>query len=101
MTCGPHARNSHAYRHTTACEQMLKSHQAHLEWTPSRLIRWAEAIGAVTAQLVRTILEQKPHPEMGYRAFLGILRLEKIYSRSVWRLPVSGQSNSRRVRTRV
>jgi len=28
------------------------------------------------------VLEKKPHPEMGYRACLGILKLEKIYSRS-------------------
>jgi transposase len=46
------------------------------------LIHWAEGIGATTAQVVRTILERKPHPEMGYRACLGILRLEKIYSRA-------------------
>jgi transposase len=77
-----HARHSHPYRHTTVSAHMPKSHQAHLEWTPSRLIHWAEEIGAATAQVVRTILEQKPHPEMGYRACLGILRLEKIYSRS-------------------
>jgi transposase len=77
-----HARNSHAYRHTTVSEHMPKSHQAHLEWTPSRLIHWAEGIGVATAQVVRTILERKPHPEMGYRACLGILRLEKIYSRA-------------------
>jgi hypothetical protein len=30
--------------------------------------------------VVRTILESKPHPEMGYRACLGILRLGKTYS---------------------
>jgi len=77
-----HARNSHAYRHTTVAGHMPKSHQAHLEWTPSRLIHWAEGIGAATAQVVRTILERKPHPEMGYRACLGILRLEKMYSRA-------------------
>jgi transposase len=60
---------------------MPKSHQAHLEWTPSRLIHWAEGIGTATAEVVRTILERRPHPEMGYRACLGILRLEKIYSK--------------------
>jgi transposase len=60
---------------------MPKSHQAHLEWTPSRLLHWAEGVGVATAEIVRTILERKPHPEMGYRACLGILRLEKIYSK--------------------
>lgn len=76
-----HARNSAAYRHTTIPGHMPKSHQAHLEWTPSRLIHWAGGVGAATAEVVRTILERKPHPEMGYRACLGILRLEKIYSK--------------------
>jgi len=75
-----HARSSTPYRHTTVTEHMPKSHQAHLEWTPSRLIHWAESVGPATAQVVRTIMENKPHPEMGYRACLGILRLEKIYS---------------------
>jgi transposase len=75
-----HARSSAAYRHTTVHEHMPKSHQAHLEWTPSRLIHWAESVGAATAQVIRTILESKPHPEMGYRACLGILRLAKTYS---------------------
>ncbi len=75
-----HARSSAAYRHTTVAEHMPKSHQAHLEWTPSRLIHWAESVGPATAQVVRTILENKPHPEMGYRACLGILRLKRIYS---------------------
>ena len=31
--------------------------------------------GEATAEVIRTILESKPHPEMGYRACLGILRL--------------------------
>src|SRR5439155_935876 len=38
---GSHARNSIAYRHTAVAEQMAKSPQAHLEWTPSRLIQCA------------------------------------------------------------
>ena len=36
--------------------------------------------GAVHGAVVRTILESKPHPEMGYRSCLGILRLAKRYS---------------------
>ena len=76
-----HVRNSAAYRHTTISAHMPKSHQAHLQWSPSRLIHWAEGVGTATAELVRTILERKPHPEMGYRACLGILSLEKIYTR--------------------
>src|SRR5437588_10657722 len=76
----PHARSSAAYRHTTVPEHMPKSHRAHVEWTPSRLIHWGETVGSATAEVVRTILASKPHPEMGYRACLGILRLAKTYS---------------------
>jgi transposase len=75
-----HARSHVPYCHTTNSEHRPKSHQAHLEWTPSRLIHWAESVGPATAQIVGTILETKPHPEMGYRSCLGILRLAKTYS---------------------
>lgn len=75
-----HVRSSVAYRHTTVPEHMPKSHQAHLQWTPSRLIHWGESVGTATAEVIRTILAGKPHPEMGYRACLGILRLAKTYS---------------------
>jgi len=75
-----HARSATAYRHTTIHEHMPKSHRAHLEWTPSRLIHWGESVGCATAEVIRHILASKPHPEMGYRACLGILRLAKTYS---------------------
>lgn len=75
-----HPRSSAAYRHTTNPEHRPKSHQAHLEWTPSRLLHWAESVGPATAQIITGILEAKPHPEMGYRSCLGILRLAKTYS---------------------
>jgi transposase len=75
-----HQRSSSPYRHTTVKEHMPKSHQAHLEWTPSRLIRWAETVGEATAQVVQMVLEKKPHPEMGYRACMGIISLGKTFS---------------------
>jgi len=51
-----------------------------LAWPPSRLINWAQSVGPFTAQLFTAILESKPHPEMGYRSCLGILRLGKNYT---------------------
>ena len=75
-----HARSFLPHRATTLHAHRPKSHQAHLEWTPSRLIHWAEGVGSATAAVVRTILESKPHPEMGYRACLGILSLAKRYT---------------------
>jgi hypothetical protein len=56
------------------------AHQKHLEWTPSRLVGWAQTIGPHTAVLVSAVLTSKPHPEQGYRACLGVMRLGKRYS---------------------
>lgn len=75
-----HARSFAPYVATTLHEHRPKSHQAHLEWTPSRLIHWAASVGPATADVVRAILESKPHPEAGYRACLGILSLAKTYT---------------------
>ena len=62
-------------RAITIPEHRPKAHQKYLEWTPSRLLSWAEAAGPHTAELFRQILAAKPHPEMGYRACLGLVRL--------------------------
>jgi transposase len=69
-------------RHTTHPEFLPKSHQAHLEWSPARITRWAATIGTHTRGLVEAILADRPHPEQGYRSCLGILRLAKRYGES-------------------
>jgi len=74
-----HLRNSARGRHTTKPEHMPKAHRAHIEWTPTRIAHWAESIGPKTRELVEAILVERPHPEMGYRSCLGILRLAKRY----------------------
>ncbi|GFP26022.1 hypothetical protein HKBW3S25_01508, partial [Candidatus Hakubella thermalkaliphila] len=66
--------------HSTKPEHMPKAHQKYLEWSPSRIINWAGKIGPETARLVEAILAKKPHPEQGYRACLGLIRLSKAYS---------------------
>jgi len=65
--------------HTTRPEHMPSSHRAHAEWTPSRLIHWAEKIGPACGRVVAGILHSRPHPEQGYRACLGLMRLGKRY----------------------
>jgi len=75
-----HLRSREQNKPITQNEHRPKSHQAHLEWPPSRIVSWAAKVGAHTAQLVARILEDKPHPEMGYRACLGIIRLAQKYS---------------------
>jgi len=44
------------------------------------MVNWAQAIGPHTARLFERILADKPHPEMGYRSCLGIIRLADQYS---------------------
>jgi transposase len=75
-----HPRSSQNYQATTNPEHRPKSHQQHLAWPPSRLVSWAQSVGTSTAQLFATILQSKPHPQMGYRSCLGILRLGQRYS---------------------
>lgn len=74
-----HVRSRKAGAFTTRKEHMPKAHQASLKWPPSRVIAWAAKVGPDAEALVRTILDEKPHPEQGYRSCLGILRLAKRY----------------------
>ncbi len=75
-----HVRSFVPGRATTSPEHRPKAHQKYLEWTPSRIIRQAGKIGPHTAKMVETIMASKPHPEQGYRACLGVIRLAKRYS---------------------
>ena len=69
--------------HITQREHMPRSHQAHSEWTPSRLISWAEKAGPATARVVEAILKSRRHPEQGYRSVLGIMRLGRAHGAEV------------------
>ena len=75
-----HLRSRGRGQAVTNDEHRPKSHRAHLEWTPSRMVHWAETIGPNTARLFERIMNDKPHPEMGYRGCLGIIRLAEKYS---------------------
>jgi len=66
-------------RCTTEGAHRPKAHQKHLEWTPGRLIDWGGKVGPHCARVVAQILQDKPHPEMGYRSCLGLLRLSRVY----------------------
>jgi transposase len=74
-----HLRSYVRGKHTTKPEHMPKAHQKHLEWSPSRILRWASTIGPQTNALCATILNERRHPEQGYRSCLGLLRLGKKY----------------------
>lgn len=75
-----HRRSNQPGRHTTVNEHMPRAHREYAEWTPERLVRWAQETGPATAKLVETILSSRPHPQHGFRACLGIMRLGKNYT---------------------
>lgn len=75
-----HARVFHGGEARTDMLHRPKSHQKHLEWTPSRLIAWGSSVGPNTGILVERILLKFKHPEQGYRSCLGLLSLSKKYS---------------------
>jgi len=70
-----HPRSFTQGRHTTVLEHMPRHHREYVQWSPDRLIRWAQQSGEATAQLVEQMLASRAHPVQGYRACLGVLRL--------------------------
>ena len=64
---------------TTKPEHMPKSHQKQQQWTPGRLLRWAQKLGPQVLKFTRQLLDDKKHQEQAYRACLGLLNLEREY----------------------
>jgi transposase len=74
-----HRRSTEQGRFTTLPEHMPEAHRRHAEWTPGRIVAWAERTGPATADLVAAIMARRPHPEQGFRSCLGIMRLGRRY----------------------
>ena len=74
-----HPRSFVRYGYSSTTSHMPKSHQRHLEWSPERITSWANKSGPCTASLAQAIMAERPHPEQGYRACLGIIRLSSTY----------------------
>jgi transposase len=65
--------------YSTQKVHMSSAHQKYLEWSPGRIMNWGLTIGKHTSKLLQTIMKRKPHPEMGYRSCLGVMRVFKKY----------------------
>lgn len=74
-----HPRSAVRGGFTTDPAHQPKAHQRHGGTTPGQLIQRARALGPACAQVAAWIIEHRPHPEQGYRAVLGILRLGRDY----------------------
>jgi transposase len=66
--------------HTTLDAHRPEAHQHYGDWSPERFMSGAEKIGSATRQVITVVLQERRHPEQGYRSCLGILRLAKAYS---------------------
>lgn len=75
-----HLRSTLRGRHTTEKPHMPESHRRYLQWTPIRMIAWAEKIGPSCTKVIKKILLERRYPEQGFRSCLGILRLGKSYA---------------------
>ncbi|MCF8709854.1 IS21 family transposase [Rhizorhapis sp. SPR117] len=77
-----HMRGSGNGRHTTINDHMPSSHRRYADWTIERIVAEAGLLGPSVKLLCEMILQDRPHPEQGYRSCLGILRLAKPYGAS-------------------
>lgn len=74
-----HRRSYQRYAYTTVSEHMPPGHKAYADRDAQKLLRRARENGTATEELMQKILASRPHPEQGYRACLGILRLAKTH----------------------
>jgi transposase len=66
-------------KYTTLKHHMPRAHLDQAEWTPERLTNWAKKTGPQCAALVQAIMAAKAHPQQGFKACLGVLRLARKY----------------------
>jgi transposase len=74
-----HLRTGGNGKHTTVQDHMPSSHRRYADWTIERIQRDTAAIGPSARALCDLILEERSHPEQGFRACLGIVRLVKAF----------------------
>lgn len=74
-----HLRSFRRGAHTTQGEHMPRAHREYAEWTPERLVRWAQQAGPSVAGLIATVMATRVHPQQGFRSCLGIMRLGERY----------------------
>src|SRR5450756_1780531 len=74
-----HVRSGRRGRATTEAAHMPEKRRAMAAWTPERMEAWAARTGPATAALAAAIMASRPHPALGFRSCLGVLRLEGKY----------------------
>ncbi|MBK7581922.1 MAG: IS21 family transposase [Myxococcales bacterium] len=57
------------------CDAHRPLQHEHRTWPPERMLEWASTFGPAVATVVERTLAQYVHPDQGYRACLGLLRV--------------------------
>jgi transposase len=69
-----HVRSNERGKYTTLKEHMPPQHE-FCKWTPGKFLNWALKLGKHILQVVRAVIESKPHPQQAFRACMGILQM--------------------------
>ena len=75
-----HKRSAKEHGCTTVKDHMPPSHQKYAEWTPERILSYAEKCGPSVKELAEKIINNRKYPEQAYKSCLGIIRLEKHFT---------------------
>lgn len=70
-----HHRDRKPGGYTTVKDHMPSAHQVVADWNPERLINQASRLGEAVQRVVEQVLARKQHPEQGFKACQGIIRL--------------------------
>ncbi|MBU0683656.1 MAG: hypothetical protein KJ864_05150 [Candidatus Omnitrophica bacterium] len=65
------------YGYTTNEDHMPEIHKFVKGWTPGFFLNQAIKVGPYTVKVIKHILENKRHPELGFKSSLGVLKLAK------------------------
>lgn len=75
-----HTRSYQKGGFTTVPAHRPQAHQKYLEWTPERILAWAQKSGEAVHSLAQAIMGRREFAEQAYRSCLGIIRLAKRFS---------------------
>ena len=75
-----HQRDDTPGASSTLTEHMPEAHKRHAKWTPSRILRWAKETGESCRQVAQQIMDNRPHPEQGFRSCVGLISLGDRYT---------------------
>lgn len=74
-----HPKQLQSGHYITNPAHMPESHRKHAQWSPERILSWAQDLGPYVLKLTQKLFDKKAHPEQAYRACLGLLNLSRKY----------------------